>query len=268
MAKGKIKMVVTDLDDTLLSPEKEICVDAVGMIKTLKEKGVNFTFITGRPPFAIKRFAEKVCISAPIVACNGAILMEKCGEIQIEGSGLPLAPLEDLLNRAKDQGLTVLILAGEIEYALAKTDWTRSREESGREVPIVALTGLLKEKTIYKVNIMAHNAPEKFSLLIPQIQAFERDYSIAVYGNTGCEIVAKSVNKKTGLLKICDLCKVEPKDVLAIGDNENDIQMLQTAGIGVAVGNATEATKASADYVCENTYTKGVMEAIDKFVLE
>lgn len=55
---------------------------------------------------------------------------------------------------------------------------------------------------------------------------------------------------------------------MAIGDNENDLEMLQLAAIGVAVGNATETAKAAADYVCHATNTDGVVEAIEKFCLE
>lgn len=76
MKHGKVKLVVTDLDDTLLSPEKKISAEAVRMIESLEESGVRFTFITGRPAYAISRFACQVKITAPIVSCNGAVIYD------------------------------------------------------------------------------------------------------------------------------------------------------------------------------------------------
>ena len=55
---------------------------------------------------------------------------------------------------------------------------------------------------------------------------------------------------------------------MAIGDNANDHEMLEQAGIGVAVGNAQPATKQYADYICKKPYTEGVIEAIEKFIIK
>lgn len=267
MEKNTIHMVVTDLDDTLLSKTKEISEEAVHLIEELEKRNVTFTFITGRPPYAVKRFAEKVNITAPIVACNGAMIINAKTEEIIEKSPLPLRPLEEILKRAKEQGHTVLILAGNIEYTLGETPWTRKRKEDGRELPIAELEKLLLREDIYKVNIMEEAAQSPFSDFIPWIEEKRKEYSIALYGTSGCEIVAKNINKETGLKKLCRLCGTEPEYVLAVGDNENDLEMLKAAGVGAAVANASEAVKQTADYVCGREYTDGVIEAICKFVM-
>lgn len=260
-------MVVTDLDHTLLSADKEISDDAVDIIDRLKKNDVKFTFITGRPPYAIKKFAEKVCMSAPIVGCNGALIVGQEKGQYISGITLDFPPLVNLLESSKKQNLTVLILAGGVEYALSETNWTQQRKEVGREIPIAELSFFLKEESIFKVNIIAEENKDAFSSLLPMIIELDDHYSISVYGNEGCEIVAKGVNKKTGLEKLCKLTDIRIDEVLAIGDDVNDIEMIKAAGFGVAVGNAKEQTKRVADYVCDNTYTKGFIEAIGKFVL-
>jgi hypothetical protein len=113
---------------------------------------------------------------------------------------------------------------------------------------------------------MEEDGKEPFALLIPQIQKVGQDYSLALYGEKGCEIVASDANKKIGLSELCEMCNVAMDEVMAIGDNENDLEMLEAAGIGVAVGNAIEKVKNIADYICEANYTDGVVEAIHKFV--
>lgn len=267
MLERPIKMVVTDLDDTLLSKDKTITPEAVQLIAQLKKQNIRFTFISGRPPFAIAKFARMVETSAPIVGCNGAVVLDRNGVFLEPGTALSPDLLEPLLTTAVNHKMTVLALAGDVEYALAETPWTRAREAAGRNIPLTGLAQLLQWQDIYKINIIAGEQQAPFAALLPDIQALRATYSIAVYGHSGCEIVNRQVGKETGLMKLCRMCQISMAEVLAIGDNENDIQMLRAAGIGAAVANATDSVKAAADYCCKNGYTEGVMEAIRQFAL-
>ena len=260
-----IRLVVTDLDDTLLSPDKEISEEAAEIIDGLEERGIKFTFITGRPPYAIERFAEKVRITAPVVACNGAMLVDRAAGTVFPQAALNPGPLLEILKDASGQGHTVLVLAGQTEYTLGETAWTRKRKEAGRELPVARIENLLSAGDIYKVNIMEEKDAPPFDGILARILERKDDYSVSVYGKSGCEIVAKGVNKRTGLLKLCEQCGIPPESVLAIGDNENDIEMIRAAGTGAAVENAVKRVKESADYICKNSYTDGVIEAILKF---
>lgn len=263
----KIKMVVTDLDDTLLSPEKEISPEAVSLIERLEQSGVLFTFITGRPAYAVERFADRVKITAPIVSCNGAVIFERGTGKILSDLPMPTEAVEPLTNRAAELGLTVLVYAGGVEYALSETNWTRVRKAAGRELPITAF-GAVKEsgKPVYKLNIMADGNTDAFESLTEEIQSLREKYCVALYGNTGCEIVSREANKKTGLQLLCGVCGIPIENVLAVGDNANDQEMLKAAGIGAVVANGTEETKKFADYVCTASYTGGVVEAIEAFV--
>ena len=266
MEHKRVKMIVTDLDDTLLTPDKEIAPEAVSLIGGLAEQGIRFTFITGRPPYAVARFAKKVKITAPIVSCNGAVLYDHESGRVLKDNSLQTGGLETLLREADRKGLTVFVYAGETEYALSETEWTRIRKAAGREVPVTSLDSIIEGGApVYKVNIMSGTKTDVFETLTEQILDVAKEYSVALYGNSGCEIVAKDVNKKKGLYDLCEVCGILPEEVLAVGDNANDQEMLQAAGIGAAVANGTEETKQYADYICEASYTAGVMEAIAKF---
>lgn len=266
MEHVEIKMVVTDLDDTLLSPEKEISPEAVRLIGRLAQSGVRFTFITGRPAYAVERFAAKVKITAPVVSCNGAVIYDlETGKIL---SDIPMRTdaVEPLLESAVDKGLTVLVYAGGVEYALSETRWTRVRKDAGRELPVTTVDDIKRSgKPVYKVNIMADGKEDEFASLTGQVRNLREQYCVALYGNSGCEIVDKSVNKKVGLERLCEVCGISMENVLAVGDNTNDQEMLRAAGIGAVVANGTEETKKYADYICKASYTAGVTEAIGKF---
>ncbi len=77
----------------------------------------------------------------------------------------------------------------------------------------------------------------------------------------------KGVSKGNAIKILCDLYDIDREEVIAIGDNENDISMIEYAGMGIAVGNAAEALKAKADYITGDYLDDGVAEAIEKFAL-
>ncbi len=265
--QNRIQMVVTDLDDTLLATDKTISEKAVAEINRLEEKGILFTFITGRPSYALEKFASQVNITAPIVSCNGSYIYDYIAREVLESLPLEIGGLINLIHRAYEEKLTVLVLVGEIEYALGRTAWVRVREEQGRVIPIISIEELWNVETpIYKMNIMADENQEGFVSLSETIDEVAEQYSIALYGNSGCEIVARGVNKETGLRKLCQILRIPMENVLALGDNINDLEMLKAAGIGVAVNNATLDTKKCADYITKEERTDGVIEALEIFI--
>ncbi|MGL4798595.1 MAG: HAD family hydrolase [Cellulosilyticaceae bacterium] len=263
----KIKAVVTDLDDTLLAPDKTISEVAIQVIREMQASGIQFSFITGRPKYAIERFVESVGVSAPVVSCNGAVVFQ--GDDILLKHSFPAYKLRTLMESAKDLGLTVLFYTDDVEYALHETAWVKVRVDAGRNFPIRTLTEAeWEEVTFEKLNIMADANEEGFAKVLPLIEALQSECSIALYGLNGCEIVSKEVNKGVGMKELAKLLGVEVEEIMAIGDNANDNEMLAQAGIGVAVGNAKETTKQCADYICEKSYTEGVIEAIEKFVMK
>lgn len=259
MDNKPIRLVVTDLDGTLLSPKREISQEAVEVIGELRQRGVPFTFITGRPPYAVDRFIQRAGITGPVAGCNGGIIFE--GARILSKHSFPLAPLGPMLEEAAQAGLTVIFYGEGTEYCLQETDWTKKRS-----LPLCPLKEAV-EKTTEKVNIITEDEAA-FQTLLPQISALSSDYSISVYGFTGCEIVAKEVDKAMALAELCRFYSVPIEEALAIGDNENDNAMLRAAGVGAAVANAVESTKQAADYHCQSSYTDGVVEAVRHFVLE
>ena len=81
------------------------------------------------------------------------------------------------------------------------------------------------------------------------------------------EATAPGVDKGSGLLKLCEIMNIDPQRVLAIGDSENDIPMLQAAGFGVAMGNATKSLKAVADWIAPPIEEDGAAVALRRWVL-
>lgn len=253
-----VRLVVTDLDGTLLDENKEISDEAVQAIRGLRDRGILFTFITGRPWCAAVRFARRAGIDLPVITCNGAVIHRD--EQIIWQRTMELAPLRPVLEQAVAEGLTVLCSQDGDEFAFSGTAWARKRD-----YPVRAPSAALWQMRADKVNIMSGEGTQAFRRLLPQLDLLRDLYAIVCYGDTGCEIVARGNSKAAALQVYSALYGIPLEETLAIGDNENDLEMLRLAGTGAAVANATESAKQAADYVCESDRTRGVLEAIRRF---
>ena len=256
-----IKLVVTDLDGTLLAPDKSIPQDAVDAVAALAKRDILFTFVTGRPHIAVERFARRLMITAPMLTCNGAIIFD--GEKVLSRHSFALERLKNLACEAASNGFTVLIYQGDIEYSLSETAWAIERQKAGRAIPLRKPYEIKwTTESADKLNIMTEKDSREFDTLLGLIDEVKDAYSVTIYDNSGCEIVAKGINKAAGLHELCKLLNLEVKNVLAVGDNANDNEMLMKSGVGAAVANAAPSTKLYADYLCKASFTEGVIEAI------
>ena len=107
-----------------------------------------------------------------------------------------------------------------------------------------------------------------FSGKLDEIEKFcsnDPDFTYVRYGNQGFDIIGQDVNKANGIRQLSAYLGIKREEILAIGDSENDIEMLQFAGIGAVVGNAAEPVKRQADYAAGKELFAGVMEIIEKY---
>lgn len=97
--------------------------------------------------------------------------------------------------------------------------------------------------------------------------ALEEDYDFMIHGEAVAEVVPKGFHKGTGIAKVCELLGIELADTFAFGDSANDLGMLRTAGVGVAMGNGTDEVKAAADHVTTPLMEDGIWNACRHFGL-
>lgn len=256
-----IRLVVTDLDGTLLSPDRSISDHAVETIQKLRDRGILFTFITGRPWCAAERFAVRAGIDIPVITCNGAVINR--GYEMLWRSPMPLEPLRELLETAVERGLTVLYSQEGREAAMSETDWVKARNYPVRFPAGGEWAALAADK----VNLISGEKTREFREISAAFDKLSDRYQFVCYTDIGCEISGKGVNKASALERYAASQGIDLGQVLAIGDNENDLEMLRLAAVGAAVGNATASARSAADYICTACNTDGVVEAIERFCL-
>lgn len=268
-----IKLVLTDLDGTLLNEDRVIEEEGIQAIRRWKEKGGIFSFITGRPAFGVLGYAAQAGVNGPMVCCNGAELAGLADWENTDSKDIPilkrrgmrLSGLRPLMEAAAALGTTVLCYLEGEEYAMELTDWVMLRRARGRSYPLIPREEEFWQGEAQKVNIMADAGKDKLLTLRPLMEEAGKGHNVILYEDGGCEIIPSGCTKAEGMKELAGRMGISLSEIMVLGDNANDCEMLREAGIGVAVANGTREAREAADYICSNVCTKGVAEAMERF---
>lgn len=267
----KIKWIATDIDGTLKPNNAEYIESERQQFLKYVQAGAPIGIITGRPVHGALYFAKIYGIEkAPLVACNGAVVYH-AGKF-ISRRPLNAYPLLSYLEEADKLGASTLINVQDREFCYRETPWIKQVRKDRDPFPLLPANFFDAQgqaiEPVYKLTINGQASAAMGEYLQKVKRLFSAAYEVVVYGQMGLEITAKGVNKASGLVELAEYLKIDPAAVAAIGDNENDVQMLQTAGVGVAVANAFPAAKKAADYVCTQAATAGVNEFLQLVMQE
>ncbi|ADL07408.1 Cof-type HAD-IIB family hydrolase [Thermosediminibacter oceani] len=259
----KYRLVVTDLDGTLLDNEKRVSSANIEAIKRLREAGIMFTIATGRGERAAGPFIKLLGIDMPAVLFNG-------GEIYDPSRGpVYTSYLEkDVFHlvidhfRNSEMGIVtfhhdrifIADLKPSHDLYLKREKVEVERLKDPEEVDEVNKILLVGDVPLAKK--MMAELEKKAGIRINHVQS-DRFY---------LEVIPDGVSKAEGLRKLCDILGIDRQSVVAIGDNMNDLSMIEFAGLGVAVENAEEEIKRAAGLIVPANTENGVAYLIKKII--
>ena len=264
-----IKLVASDIDETLVDGFKNVPLRNIKAIKKAQEMGVIVMLATGRGTYELFDIPNQAGVIADdryAICCNGAVIMNiKTGEI-VDSLNLKYEYAKKVLDFSYANKHTCYIYTLENKYAL------NPDSDSYAENDLIILKDnnidFLKDKLILKAIIKNKDMNYLQGLEVDIAYLTNYDVEIAYSSDMFMEINAKGVNKALALKKVCKHYGIDIKDTMAIGDNYNDIAMLEEAGFSVAVKNAHLQVKEIADYTAQSSNEEGAVgEAIEKFVL-
>ncbi|WP_259391510.1 HAD family hydrolase [Paenibacillus sp. 1011MAR3C5] len=260
-----IRLIVSDLDGTLLSPEHQLTQPVKEAVAAFTKRGGLFTFATGRPLLTAASFERELTLGMPYILCNGSVIAQK-GEV-MESASFLAGDVNALLADASQADLDAFLFREDGVFVFRPSEAVHRYEEKERVRCIQLDEGdnEWKEAYVQKVILIGDMSVirQVWALHEPVHARFAAFQSEADYW----EIMSSGQSKGTALRKIAERLNIKREEIMALGNQLNDLDMLQYAGIGVAVANAHEELKAEADYVCKQSYGEGVLEAMAKFCL-
>lgn len=266
------RLVCSDIDGTLLSKDRDLSDATVRAIRALDEKGVPFVMISARMPSAMRPFLAKAGINRPIVCFNGAYI-----ESEIKPDGRPRVlrtrtmnyeAFLNMLHLLQDYPVHVSAFYKDSWYANGMDRWTEREIHNTRVRPqIVPTNDMLyrfscEGQSAHKVLVMGEK--DTIEQVYHRLASLFGDH-VDIYRSkdTYLEINAKAISKEKSLAVIARYFDIQADRIVAFGDNYNDIGMLSSAGLGVAVGNAKEVVKAAADRVTDENIFDGVAKCLE-----
>ena len=270
------KLFVTDMDGTLLDDDKKLSEKNIQTIRKLKNYGIKFAVATGRHDSMIKSYLKHLDLQVPVISCNGAMVREPFSDQVLVSETLP-----------KEQSLEVIdtCIKEKVDFHIYGHDSIFGEKLSHKMLYYQDLNKTLPSEEQTKLVIvpdckdMVESGSEplyKFLIITERNNAQPGifDHLAGISGltvcqsmPTFCDVMKAGISKAYALQKLSESLGINRNEIVAIGDQFNDIDLIEYAGLGIAVANAEDALKEKADMITNsNNNEDAVSEAIESIL--
>lgn len=252
----KFKLYIFDIDGTILTTEHKVLPSTKKAMELLKTHGGQVMLASARPPKAIEPIACELGFDPFYISLNGALIVRD-NKILYEDA-LDYQTTQDVIERAKWGGLSVNVYSTWDWFIEEKNYWSR------REGTIVGYQGtvcdLSKIEKSHKLLLIGE--PDRVLQVQKELQAEVPNVSGSLSSPYYLEVVAKDASKAQGLKIVGELLKVDMSEIVAFGDGENDLPMIEAAGFSVAMDNGHPVLKEKADLVTASNDEDGIWNSV------
>jgi len=252
-----IKAIFFDVDGTLLSQKQgKVPISTQRALRRVRKKGIKIFIATGRHMIELSKLPVMEIPFNGYLTLNGNLILD---ENKKAYAGTPISADEVEI-------LSGIFRAKKIPFVMISAD----KRFINYVDDVVVETQASTHGTIPDIGNVSDYDGEKIYQCIAFVQDRERkvldeildECSITSWNPTGIDIVARGSGKAAGIAQFIEEQGLDRSEIMAFGDGENDIEMLKFAGVGVAMGNASDEVKAAADYVTESVDDNGIENAL------
>jgi Cof subfamily protein (haloacid dehalogenase superfamily) len=264
------KMIVLDLDDTLLLDDHTISPRTKKALMDAQEAGVKVVLASGRPTFAMTHIAKELDLEkygSFILSFNGAQIINCATNKRLFSSTLSPETVHELYHISKEEKVWIHTYVGDDIVTPAHNEYT-DIEAVITGMPIIEAEDFVEAIQEPVVKVLMVDSPEKLIVLEKKLQQqLQGRLNVVRSKPFFLEFTEVGVDKGTSLHHLIQQLNILQEEVIAIGDSYNDLAMIEFAGLGVAMGNAPDDIKEIANYVTDTNMEDGVAKVVEKFVL-
>lgn len=258
------KLIVTDMDGTLLNEEHEISRINKLALKKAADKGIEIAIATGRIYESAIKYARELGINTPMICCNGALIKEEKGNIIYE-EPIDHKQCEEIINILEKYKIYYQCFTDNTIFTPYINEWLKKYQmQEDLNITIIESNDIksqIKGENILKFLIIEENLDllEELTKKLKIMECIEITKSF--FNNI--EIMKKGINKGSAVESLGRYLGIDKSEIITFGDNHNDLTMITYAGMGVAMGNAEDIVKENSNYItCKNT-EDGVAKALE-----
>jgi len=259
-----VKLVVSDMDGTLVNSKDEFSEDLFLRIEQLKEKGVRFAIASGRQYYNIEKRFENIKDDLIVIAENGAMICDHGSCIFTDE--MSLQDVEHFVHIFRGHSEIYTVLCGSKSAYIETKDkvfYQRLLQYYERVEVVEDLIAAARNDVICKIAVFNEISSEK--VIYPLIKQYEDKFMLAVSGNFWLDIMKRGVHKGSGIKMIQKLYGIRREECMAFGDYLNDYEMMQECEYSYAMANAHPKLKEVCHYETESNNENGVTKELVRF---
>ena len=239
------RMAVIDLDDTLLSPDKQISQSNLEALDALRKNSFEIIIASGRHHENILGFENRIGRQGWVISSNGAVVRHAQTFAMLQELTLTLGQVFEVYRYGTERDLTIMGYHRDGVFAERDSEWTERYARSAGWQPkrgdlyALAKTGLQKL-------LLTHSAERMDEIQSDAEQRFGSEMYVVRTADEILEIAAPATNKALGAQAVARILGIESQNVVAFGDGNNDVELLSWAGVSVAMDHGREAARRAA----------------------
>lgn len=259
-----IKLIATDIDGTILKHNYEFNQEVKDCISTLTKHGIKIVLVTGRMYSATQHIVKELGLETPVVSYQGGLIKHK-GETLYE-KNLHSKCVKEIINWAKKNNIHVNLYLNDELYVEKDNTTIQRYIRQGISNFVVKSFDEIKLEKINKMVLIDFEDENKVTMWRDYLATKYTDLHIIKSTPHFCEVCHAEATKAYAVNFLKNYWGLKKEEIMTIGDQNNDIELLKAGGIKVAMGNATDELKAVADHITDTVNNNGFVKAVEKFI--
>ncbi len=262
----KYRLLALDLDGTLLNSQKEITPAVKEALAWARERGVHVVLSTGRIVGEAAEFAREIACEDLMVTAGGTAIARASDEDILQSWEMPCETGAQVVQAVQRLPLRVMIYIGSRIYInpYSDRDFVVNYRVEGfhaNKIVVEDIAGEIRKNHLCVTKVYAVGERDALEQALRQIRPLS-GIRITSSGADNFEVLPEGADKGSALIRLGELLGVSPEEMAAVGDSDNDAEMLKAVGMPVAMGNADAGLKALAKYVTADCDHDGVAQAV------
>jgi Cof subfamily protein (haloacid dehalogenase superfamily) len=267
-----IKLVVCDLDGTLVQPDLLVNDTILDTIQCLHQVGVKVVIATGRMFPSALPYVKRLGLDTPVICYQGAVVRDTIDDYALRYENpVPLPLAREIVAHCQEQGIHINVYINDVLHSQPHELYVDEYKRTSSIEPVI-LENVL--------DVLHTDAPPKMVIINnhPEVLERMRQELLARYGasqigvcksrHNFLELTAPDVNKWSAVVALAGQWGIAPQEVMCLGDEENDVAMLAGEGLGLAMGNAPLAVQQKAKGIVPSIFDDGAVLAMKHYILD